>query len=344
MNSLKKAWSSRREVADALVYWSGAGRVFEALAKPEGAIVLMFHSVADSEHAAYIDPPNRINPALFESQMAFLAKHRSVVSLPHMLAALRAGESPPSGTVCITFDDGYLDNLTEAAPILHKYGLPATVFLATGYVERGETQWADRLHTMLEQRTASGLRIPELGIDEADVGAGARRYGVTRKIHAALLTALYDERQRLLGEIERQLAPRTLGPRVTMTWDDARELQSKYPLFSFGGHTREHIDLRTHGGETARAQIEGCAQDIRRELGIESEVFSFPYGRWCAETQAIARDAGWKFAVGAGNDFRIGASSDRFALPRVNAPKTMTELRFRTSGAYPASLRVLGLA
>ena len=73
--------------------------------------------------------------------------------------------------MCITFDDGYRDNLTVAAPILEKYRLPATLFLATGYVERGETQWSDTLHWLL--------------------AAGRPQH---RRLHAQLLEASHDER------------------------------------------------------------------------------------------------------------------------------------------------------
>jgi hypothetical protein len=90
-------------------------------------------------------------------------------------------------------------------------------------------------------------------------------------------------------------------------------------------------------------QITGCATDLRRELGSEPEHFSFPYARWCAETRDIVIASGWKSAVGMGDGFRIGLASDRYAMPRVESPRTMTELRFKTSGAYPGTLSMLGL-
>src|SRR6202008_4899171 len=101
-----------------------------------------------------------------------------------------AGRTPAAGTVCITFDDGYLDNLTVAAPILEKHGLPATLFLATGYIERAETQWSDRLYWAFSQATSQSLRA-----------------SAHRRMHAQLLAASRDGRIALLAEIERRLAP-----------------------------------------------------------------------------------------------------------------------------------------
>lgn len=262
-----------------------------ALRSQAGAVILMYHSVADEAEARFVEPGNRIAPAAFERQMAFLAAHRRVVALSALVDDIARGLTPPAGTVCITFDDGYRDNLTIAAPILAQHRLPATLFLATGLVERGENQWSDTL------------------------------YSVSRKkhLHASLMEASHAERVAMLA-----------GPRLTMNWDEVRELVRRYPLFEIGGHTRDHIDLRRHGGAAARAEIAGCAADIERELGLQPRHFSFPYARWSAETRAMVIDAGWRSAVGMGERMRIGARSDRFAMPRVQAPRSTTQLWFQT--------------
>jgi peptidoglycan/xylan/chitin deacetylase (PgdA/CDA1 family) len=263
-----------------------------------GAIILMYHSVAPDEAARYIEPANRVDPRTFERQMAFLASPRRVVALSELVDEIAAGRTPRAGTVCITFDDGYRDNLTVAAPILEKYRLPATLFLATGYVQRGEAQWSDTLHW---------LSPPKY-----------------RRLHAYLLEAGHEERMRVLDELPRAEKP----PRLMLDWDEARRLLRRYPLFEIGGHTRDHLDLTRHPGE-ARPQIEGCFEDLRRELGVETPHFSYPYGRWCAETRRAVIGAGWRSAVATEPARRIGRASDRYAMPRVQAPRSMTQLAFK---------------
>jgi peptidoglycan/xylan/chitin deacetylase (PgdA/CDA1 family) len=303
----------------------------------------MYHSISPDDIAEYIDPPNRLAPREFERQMAFLSEHRHVVPLSQMVDQVASGVSPAAGTVCITFDDGYLDNLITAAPILEKYKLPATLFLATGYVSRGETQWADVLYWLLQWRTADRLRVPSLGRQEIDLGSEAGLESARKLLHRRLLEATHGERRQLLAEIKHQLLPQGLAPRLTMNWDDVRELHRRYPFFEIGGHTREHIDLRMHCGEVARREIDGCAEDVRRELGVSPRYFSFPYSRWCAETRGIVRASGWQAAVGHSDNIRIGKASDLFVIPRVDAPRTMTDVRFKTSGAYPGVFSMLGL-
>src|SRR6266850_3423573 len=152
-----------RAAVGAVLHWSGAGRAFEKAARPRGAIILMYHSVASNEAAPYIEAANRIDPRAFERQMAYLAAWRHVVALSQLVEEIATGRAPPAGTVCITFDDGYRDNLTIAAPILEKYRLPATLFLVTGYVERAETQSSDTLHWLLTHATSQTLSLPMLG-------------------------------------------------------------------------------------------------------------------------------------------------------------------------------------
>jgi peptidoglycan/xylan/chitin deacetylase (PgdA/CDA1 family) len=331
----------RKELAGALVYWSGAGRLFETVAQPSGAIILMYHSVATSDLGDFIDPPNRIAPALFAKQMEFLRDCRRVVPLSQLVAEIVCGQCPPAGTVCITFDDGYLDTLTVAAPLLEQMRLPATVYLATGYVERQQTQWADEVHWQIQRRTKDRLSLA--GARPLDLGHPSGRRAAYALLHQRLLISTESERTATLADVAAQLAPGGQQPPTTLSWDDVRRLKSRYPRMEIGGHTRDHIDLDTHRGDTARAELRGCADDLRRELGITCAHFSFPYSRWCLETRNLVRASGWSSAVGMGDACRITAQNDPFAMPRIEAPRSMTELGFKTSGAYPGALAMLGI-
>ena len=341
MNFLQRAWAKKRRYADAALYWSGAGWAYEKLMRPTGAVILMYHSVANDEVAQYIDPPNHLPSAEFERQIAFLSKERNVVSLNELVTQLEAGQEPSAGTVCITFDDGYLDNLTVAAPILEKYRLPATLYLPTSYIDCGETHWADTVHQMFLFRTRDQLTMPSLGFS-ANLADEMQRASAYRKLHRPLLTSLYPDRQALLAEVREQLHPSQEGPRLTMIWDEVRDLGQRFPLFTVGGHSQSHIDLSTNGGQYALSEIEGCKRSIQKELGIDPQHFSFPYARWCMETRSLVEHCGWKSAVGDGLGVRIGVKSDRFVLPRLSTPNSMTDLKFKTGGSFPGVYAWIG--
>ena len=57
------------------------------------------------------------------------------VSLSEIHAYLKTGAALPERAIGLTFDDGYLDNWVFAFPLLKKYGMKATVFMATDFVD-----------------------------------------------------------------------------------------------------------------------------------------------------------------------------------------------------------------
>lgn len=86
--------------------------------------ILCYHSVEPGWAS-----PLALDPVAFERQCRWLARHRQVVGLPDLVAALDRGEAPPRRAVALTFDDGLSGVYEHAFPILRRYGLPATVFL-----------------------------------------------------------------------------------------------------------------------------------------------------------------------------------------------------------------------
>jgi peptidoglycan/xylan/chitin deacetylase (PgdA/CDA1 family) len=92
--------------------------------------VLMYHKVNDVDGNSVTVPVS-----LFDEQMAQLRElgYRPV-SLDDVVAHYRQGAALPDRAVLITFDDGYLDNLENAAPILGRHGYPAVLFVPIGYL------------------------------------------------------------------------------------------------------------------------------------------------------------------------------------------------------------------
>ena len=115
--------------------------------------ILMYHNVslADTKLLPTIGHPpkrklhlNQVTPQSFDRQMGFLKNNGyQVISLDDYVQGQKAGKKFSHKTVVITFDDGYVDNYTNAFPILKKYHFPATIFLISDYVgvSQGLLNW-----------------------------------------------------------------------------------------------------------------------------------------------------------------------------------------------------------
>jgi peptidoglycan/xylan/chitin deacetylase (PgdA/CDA1 family) len=323
-------------------YWSGLVQCLPARGR---AAILMYHSVAPPEAAPYVDFAWRMSAECFEEQVRFLTRHRRVVALSELVERLRSGVDPEPGTVVLTFDDGYRDNLEVAAPILRRHGAPATLFLATAYVGRGETQWVDRLYATFTTRSHSRCQLPV-----ADSVGLTRDYDLRNPVewrHAyhqvalRLLEADPGERDEILSGLEAQLKPVERAPRLTLDWSEVRELATRFPELEIGVHTAEHVDLSSCGDEQVRAELRTCLDDVERELGVRPRSFSFPYGRSSARARQIAAELGLACAMGPSGPWLVDAGTDRYCLPRLDALMSPTQLRLRTHpgfGTLPAAV------
>lgn len=302
-----------------------------------GASVLMYHSVAPPHLTRFLE--GYLTVEEFERHVAFLAAERHVVGISELSALLAAGEEPPPGTVVITFDDGYRDNLEVAAPILARHGLPAVVYLATSYVDDGETQWADRFHTMVATRTRHHCPRPpagpggELGptVSLGDAEAGTEVLGAW---HRHLMAVSYPERARLLSALAEVLEPGEEPPRLTLTWDEVRELATTYPTIEIGVHTANHVDLAAADEAAIADELVTSINAVEKAIGIRPRHQSFPYGRVSAEARRLMAEAGLDTAMGGTGHQRIGPATDRFDLPRLDAGMPFGQLRARTHPSF----------
>ena len=319
------------------LYWSGSAALYTKWQHEIPATILMYHSVPTAEFTPWIDPRNSIPVMLFTAQMRFLNSHRRVISMTDLAERLQSQANQEHGHVVLTFDDGYLDNLQVVAPILARYQLPAIIYLATDYIDRVENQWVDQLYTFFRARSKDKLNIN----GSWDLSDPVAQHIVYRKLIKQLCKERSEQREAVLLNVKQQLEPLQVPPRLTLSWDDVRKLVKQYPNIEIGVHTASHLDLGVHCGETTKELNRSIAR-VENEIGYLPKHFSFPYGSWNQVAQRQVAEAGLHSAVVTTDDPVVRSGADRFALPRLSCPQSMTQLRFWTSGAYPdLSMRVL---
>jgi peptidoglycan/xylan/chitin deacetylase (PgdA/CDA1 family) len=157
--------------------------------------VLAFHRIGCRRGSSGID----YSVERFDRLCEFLAKNVRVTSLRQQLQGLEQ-QQDRGGTVSLTFDDGYLDNFTIAAPVLEKYGLTATFFITTGFIDsRTVPRWDQGLPRHPGWMTWS--QIESLSKRGFDIGCHT-------KSHADLGSVSSEEAQRELHDSRVELQDR----------------------------------------------------------------------------------------------------------------------------------------
>jgi peptidoglycan/xylan/chitin deacetylase (PgdA/CDA1 family) len=167
------------------------------------AAVVTYHAVG--ECSSDDDPYELfISAERFEAQMAWLARHRAVVSLADIV---RGTHPRGRSSVAITFDDGYRNVLQVAVPIMRRYGLTATMFVPTNYIG-GTNSWLEPSSCDFDIMTADEIKeLDSLGVSVESHGHGHLDYAQTSaaEVRADVMTS-NDVLEETLGRRPRYLA------------------------------------------------------------------------------------------------------------------------------------------
>jgi peptidoglycan/xylan/chitin deacetylase (PgdA/CDA1 family) len=138
--------------------------------KPRKLLILIYHQVMDQPDFMR---PWEIDKAVFSWQMALIAKYFNVLPFHEALERMASDRLPPRA-VCITFDDGYANNYTNALPILLRYQLSAIFFIASAYLNGGR-MWNDTVIESIRKLSSPQLDLSAIGLGSYDISSPANK-------------------------------------------------------------------------------------------------------------------------------------------------------------------------
>jgi peptidoglycan/xylan/chitin deacetylase (PgdA/CDA1 family) len=236
--------------------------------------------------------------------------------LPLSEAARRLADGTlPSRALAITFDDGYADNREVAAPILHRLGLTATFFIASGYLDSG-CMWNDRVIEAVRSCDAASLNLSALGLGSFRLDDVASRRRTAVEILKAIKHLEPPARQAATDAVVRAAGGRP-APALMMSVDQLREMRALG--MHVGAHTITHPILARATEADAMHEIAAGKEQLERLLGEPVDLFAYPNGvpraDYLPEHVRMVRDVGFSAAVSTAWG-AASATSDRFQLPR----------------------------
>ncbi|MCP4567736.1 MAG: polysaccharide deacetylase family protein [FCB group bacterium] len=221
----------------------------------------------------------------FERQMDYLARKYN----PYALSDLAAGlNSNPEWIypVAVTFDDGYRSNLTLALPILKKYNIPATVFVASGFIrgfdKRMGLLWPDFITAMLRSINDDQIDLADIGLKRFDL-TNDNGFDRTRKaITEHLKSSPAAEKEKFLTWLENRFGSKIVFENFPeyhpLSLTEFKKLASD-PLISIGGHSINHPILSRLKTDDISHEIAGCRKELEEMTATKVTAFAYPNGR-----------------------------------------------------------------
>ena len=290
------------------IYYSGLRAIGLTAARrrrQRDGVILCYHNVVRGEQDRAGEASLHIARPRFERQMRWLAANYDVVPLREFVGRFAAGASL-AHLAAITFDDGYAGVFEHAVPVLRSLRLPATVFVVAEAPNSRRGFWWD----------------------EPVVASSATPERCDR-----WLKELQGDGALILGKLG---GPRDVDPPGTHRACDWRTIRAAIgDGIEIGVHSATHRALPQVSAEELEREIVNSRAIVRLATGTDPLFFAYPYGLASPNVRRKVRMAGYRAGFGLGDGF-VGAAADRWELPRLNIPSSLSHAGFE---AWTAGLR-----
>lgn len=301
---------------------SRAGRALMP-ATAEGRLsVMIFHRILES-----FDPirPDEITAVEFRRNMQTIASRFNVLSLSDGLRRLRDGSLPPY-SICLTFDDGYRDNYTVALPILQEFGLTATFFVATDYINGGR-MWNDTVVDIVRRWPEDQIDLSDWGVPPISLRLTGDRLAAKKNLQKWMRRIGIKGRDEMLECLRRRL-PRGNQEDLMLSSEQIADLASRG--MEIGSHTCSHPILTRIDDDSAKFEIVNAKRVLEEISQRPVCYFAYPNGvpedDYDQRHVRMVEDAGYDAAFSTAWGVAV-EGSDRFQLPRFT-PWDRTSARY----------------
>ena len=268
---------------------------FRSLVGRGGLRVINFHRVLDNDIDVNDYRYKGESPTVdtFDKILEFLSSSYNLISLKDYVDNHEKID-PGEMYVALTFDDGYLDNYTNALPILKKYSAPATIFVSIDALD-GKPLWFQKIYCIIKASSEKTILNPCTGEKLSLSDKWSAMQGVAKsmltvpineydlKIHE-LCVGCNVSQQEIICESEKML-----------TWNEMAILKDE-PLIDIGSHTVTHFSLIKLQDDELRYELEESFDRLKEAMGYDRVHMAFPNGIYDERVKSFVRQIGYEAA------------------------------------------------
>lgn len=264
----------------------------QAVLRRDEVAIFLFHGVIPEQvHRVRNYTRKHLPQADFEKALAGLRSRGRPLSISQIADMMAAGGTLPEYGYAITFDDGFENNLTVAAPLLRRYETPAMFYVCSSFVDENRMSWTDQIESALEAAPSVRVQIAELAFDKQLASArdkietldmirgyvknnpDVEPYGFAARV-VGCAGGLPKERDRWLDQ--------------KLTWQQVGELAGDR-LFEVGAHGQSHRILSFLSEHELKREVSESIGKLREATGRQIRHFSYPEGlEHCYSPEVIA--------------------------------------------------------
>jgi peptidoglycan/xylan/chitin deacetylase (PgdA/CDA1 family) len=255
--------------------------------------ILLYHQVLEKT-----DPmrPSEPDAEKFRWHMKLIRDYFNPLPLDVAVELLQQGDLP-ANSICVTFDDGYLNNLEIAQPILQNFSIPATVYIATAF-SSGGNMWNDRIIDLIGDRARTSFSLKAINMGGVEVSDWESRRSLASSLLATLKYQDFRTRNQLIDELYLEnKAPE--APRKMMSFDEIVELANRG--VDIGAHTVDHPILKSLEIDEQRQQILDSKAQLEQLIKKPVTGFAYPNGLPAKDYDSsgleLVKAAGFEYAV-----------------------------------------------
>lgn len=317
--------------------------IFSKLFFSGKGIIFMLHRVLpEQERNQYtLNKDLAISPEkLDEFILLFKAKGYKFISLDDLQSWLEKKKKIRQKFICLTFDDGYRDNLIHGVPILEKHKVPATIYITNCLPNGTGILWWYLFET--HAKTAKKLNLnSSIGRLDFSWENSEQAYVQFGSISDAIKSIPISELQTVLmeGFGKTALEFEELCRSVSLSWDEIATL-SRHPLITIGAHTMQHVSVKQQNYEVVKAEMSSSKKELEHYIGKEVKHFAYPFGGTfdvSSKDLEISESCGFRTSTlnQAGNIFRNNHKS-MHALARMPLGNSTDDqrLKYYLNGIY----------
>jgi peptidoglycan/xylan/chitin deacetylase (PgdA/CDA1 family) len=287
----------------------------------EGAI-LSFHRIHRPKPHEFAAPALSVAPKNFRRIVqTLIARGYRFLSMSALADQLCDPQPPPGRFICLTFDDGFVDNYTEAFPVCREFGVPMTVYLVSSFVRREFPMWSFGLEAVIAAND-----VLEFTWEGEELRLDAQTMRQKQQAYFAIALRFVVAPPEKILQTCMELGCRygidfmALGDPHVLTPTMIAEMQAS-GLVEFGAHSVRHARLGRLSDGAARSEIAEGKRECETLLGAAVRHFAYPYGdseSAGVREAAFCRELGFRSAVTTVSNTIFASDRDRLlALPRV---------------------------